>query len=581
MKSYREMAEEAIRRRDKYVVLRRKRIKKALVALTAFAVFTVVGVASVLIGVERMDSPNKPPEVSVGLNSDSDGKSNGSATGSEDRSTISPDPTETSADTDVSDTESESVSETTTEAIDNINPPPNNDPPDNNERAESTVPDSAPKPPKDTENSISISSTSDSEPTTPIVTEENGTTEDVPKPPETEDGSYPPILVGTLKPSIYYPETEETSSVTPDDPPITPPSYTGTTPQAPPDEMTPGATEDTADNNDPPGLEIPSAPGDPGDENDKPEEYYELQFVTRYIRENTEVIDIFDINGKVLPEKMSTYLVKGGEFDLREYLIYLTDSLGATCGESMLNSADFGDKESLTYYLNDEFRTSFNAFRIEIPEYPIPAVRSYRYYISMMANNVELNGSEIYTFDEVFDYATSLPHFKIALSYAGITDGEYDVYKTFTGGENGNYHYSFTFIPKTDDPVESFLYRNSKYVRIAGNVGLGEEYGGVYFEASNSAFEVEKNWEYTPYSEVREAFLTELEKFGVREYCEDNMVCYLIDSNSGSAYIKPIFRFYIKFTDTDGNLVYCEPGVIRHRNGYTRYYDIGEQTIIR
>lgn len=543
MKNYEEMAAEAIRRRDIYLQQRCGRIKKAVLILTVLLLFTVVGTATVMIGLNTKDAPKKPPKLTYTVGSGTDSTSDTENSEREDFTTETVDTSDTT-ETDVTDTtEKSEVSDTESEPIHEI---PNDEPTELQTTEPTEEPTEAPTEVPTEKQTDEPTEPSESE-TEPVVTE--------PKPSG-------PAPLGSLKPSIYYPETTQTDDVT-DEPTL-------------PTETSETEYDTTIDT-----PEISKAPDDEGTdvEVDDPEEYYELSFIPQFIIENAGV---FDINGKILPDEIPTCIAKGTEFDLREYLVYLTDYLGATCDESMLNSVDFGDKVSLTYYLNDEFRTSFDAFRIEIPEYPIPAVRSYRYYISMRANNVELNGSEIYTFDEVFDYATSLPHFKIALSYAGITDGEYDVHKTFTRGENGSYNYDFTFIPKTDDPVESFLYRNSKYVRIAGNVGLGEEYSGVYFEADNTVFEVEKNWEYTQYSEIREAFLTELEKYGVREYCEENMICYLTNSNSNKVYIKPYFKFRVAFTDEEGNIIYCQPEVVKkNKYGYTKCYHIGEVEIIR
>jgi len=61
MKNYEEMAAEAIRRRDIYLQQRCGRIKKAALILTVLLLFTVVGTASVMIGLNTKDAPKKPP----------------------------------------------------------------------------------------------------------------------------------------------------------------------------------------------------------------------------------------------------------------------------------------------------------------------------------------------------------------------------------------------------------------------------------------------------------------------------------------------------------------------------------------
>ncbi|MBR5448294.1 MAG: hypothetical protein IKV40_07725, partial [Clostridia bacterium] len=60
MKTYTEMAEEALRLRDLYIINRKKTLKKAVISVSLVLVFAVFG-GGAYVGISRLSSPDTPP----------------------------------------------------------------------------------------------------------------------------------------------------------------------------------------------------------------------------------------------------------------------------------------------------------------------------------------------------------------------------------------------------------------------------------------------------------------------------------------------------------------------------------------
>ena len=63
MMSYEESAAEIRKRRDAIIQNKKNKIKKAITVLSVVLLFTVVGGASIFIGLDRKETPNKPPKL--------------------------------------------------------------------------------------------------------------------------------------------------------------------------------------------------------------------------------------------------------------------------------------------------------------------------------------------------------------------------------------------------------------------------------------------------------------------------------------------------------------------------------------
>jgi len=190
MMSYEESAAEIRKRRDAIIQNKKNKIKKAITVLSVVLLFTVVGGASIFIGLDRKDAPQKPPKVTVAL------ITNGEAESSEGTSDLT--------DKDGDSASSESVTESDPEPTDS-------------ESETGSEPETTEREPKPTKPENPTETPTEIDPITSDKTPEDESTEDTitaPPPPTTDpDGAH-------------Y-EDFSTSSGETDDPNVVPPSVDG------------------------------------------------------------------------------------------------------------------------------------------------------------------------------------------------------------------------------------------------------------------------------------------------------------------------------------------------------------------
>lgn len=167
MMSYEESAAEIRKRRDAIIQNKKNKIKKAITVLSVVLLFTVVGGASIFIGLDRKETPNKPPKVTVAL------ITNGEAESSDGTSDLT--------DTDGDSASSESVTESDPEPTDS-------------ESETGSEPETTEREPKPTKPEIPTETPTEIDPITPDKTPEDESTEDTitaPPPPTTDpDGAH-------------------------------------------------------------------------------------------------------------------------------------------------------------------------------------------------------------------------------------------------------------------------------------------------------------------------------------------------------------------------------------------------------
>ncbi len=342
------------------------------------------------------------------------------------------------------------------------------------------------------------------------------------EPVQTEQKYTGPVPLGSLVTSVYYPETESESEAD------TEPAETNRTDGG---DSVQGSTNSGS---------ITGYFTEPSS--------YRLSF---WPREFTfDGGDAFFIESNEIPDKFPVYVVGDLPYlpSIVPYVKLLAEKL---YGSSVTDSID-----TYIYDSGDEYGTTIRVYTdtIRVDEYNDSDVKVTP---TLILKNAETVRRGDFTYDEIYEYVTSLPHLEVMLSYVGLED--YMVEKTFIRTSDTNYGYKFVFIPKTDDPVEALVYRASKYVEISGYIGNYEYESNLYvcYSGTNTPYVTYESVDTLSYNEAYEKVMTVAEKYGVRDYFEHNMIC-VVSSDSGGT-LRPYYYFYIAFTDENGNVVYCEP----------------------
>ena len=321
-----------------------------------------------------------------------------------------------------------------------------------------------------------------------------------------------------------------------------------------------------------PKINFPSGSGGGGEMGfdsweDEPTVSYELIYKTisnksDYPIEYTFIADdYYFINAVNLPLSLNELSIKGKylaeERPCIERLVeaycgvadeQITDQLFNVVDEQITNMNFIGYFAPEKDPYGTEFRVKFHVARIKNGE------NTYETTAYATLTNTTTHVRDDFTYDEIYEYVISLPHFKAMLDYAGIE--EYIVERKYERYADDRYYYEFIFIPKTDDVSLMQLYRKSKFVKVHGEI-LSAEYGqpqeaDIQFTASDVPYSMRETYKNTKdFYSLYEDAAKEFEAFGVRDYFEKNYVCVLSDDGMN-------LDFYLKFTNGNGDIVLCK-----------------------
>lgn len=293
---------------------------------------------------------------------------------------------------------------------------------------------------------------------------------------------------------------------------------------------------------------------EPTDETVIPSSYrLDFNMVTNIFEDD----DVFFIDSEDIPDKFPIYSAETLPYNPSRipYVKFLAEKLfGSSVAETIDSSSYLHVTEDTITRINvgfDILDEVNNGVQI------IPKI-DYR--------NPGIYKSDDLSVNDVFDYVISLPHFNAIMSYAEL--GDYMVLKKCSKVDHSDV-YRFTLIPKTDDPIEAMVYRSLNYVSIL--VVLGDTASDSYidFSATNTPYDIEEYVEPLGFTDAYENVMAVAEKYGVREYFEDNIICRLNTSYS-SGQIIPSYAFYVAFADENGDKVYYLP----HEEGVDENGDV-------
>lgn len=517
----RDIVDEIIKRKDIYIKNRNKKIKKAFTVMSVVLLFTVIGGASVMIEVQRKDAPTKPPKVTFVVGDTTEEKETGT-TDTADSSSASINDESSEDKSEVSDTESEVPTEEPTEIL-----------PTEPTEVPTEEPTEIPTP-EITEDPTEVST--EPKPTEPKPTEPKPTepkpTEPKPTEPEPTDTrettpteSFPPVIdpteglvqIGKLDSKPFYPKVD-------------------------PDYYYP-----------PSGGGIYEEEGFDSFEGDPTVEYqlgYEGLFYGNGepVKYSFFADDYYFITSDNMPTTVTNYSILGKL--LQDEKLCVERLVKAYYGTENTHASD---SIYSGFYVpeDDAYGTEFIVDFKQQGE--IGGINTFMTRAYVTLKDTETHRRCDFTYDEIYEYITSLPHFRALLAYSGID--EFTVERKYERYSDDRYHYEFIFIPKTDDYSTAQLYKKTKYVMVTGDIvppGAAEpSKANVNFCAADLPWEVYKTIDLKTFEEAFEVVAAEFEEFGVREYFEKNFVCVM-------DYERAVLQFYLKFLDENGEIVYCE-----------------------
>ncbi len=540
MMNSRDIVDEIIKRKDIYIKNRNKKIKKALTVMSVVLLFTVIGGASVMIGVQRKDTPTKPPKVTLCTGDTTEEKETGT-TETTDSSSESINGESSEDKSEVSDTESEVPTEESSE-VQTSEPTeiPTEEPTEIPTPEITEEPTEVPTEPKPTEPKPTEPKPTEPEPTEPEPTEPKPTEPEPTEPEPTEPEPTDPPVTDSCE--SFPPVTDPTEGLVQIGKLESKPFY----PKVNPDYYYPPSGG---------GMSFDSFEG--GD----PTVEYQLGYEGLFYGNGEPVKysffadDYYFITSDNMPTTVTNYSILGK---------FLQDE--KLCVERLvkeyygLESKYAIDRIYSGSYIpqNDAYGTEFIVNFKQQGE--IGGINTFMTRAYVTLKDTETHRRCDFTYDEIYEYITSLPHFRALLAYSGID--EFTVERKYERYSDDRYHYEFIFIPKTDDYSTACLYRETKYVMVTGDIvppGTAEpSKANVNFCAADLPWEVYKTIDLRTFEEAFEDVAAKFEEFGVREYFEKNFVCVM-------DYERTDLQFYLKFLDENGEIVYCE----MRKYGYT------------
>lgn len=361
--------------------------------------------------------------------------------------------------------------------------------------------------------------------TVPIQTDPPETTAVQTEPAVTEPVRTGPVPFGSLQSSVWYPETEDTPQTEP---------ATEETKQTDESDVQYDGVQDS------PTVSFPSS-----DKSSIDPSSYVLGFIER--AHTFDDKECFYVGSDDIPSPFPVYVpdMNGYDENYVSHVKKLIEMLyGAREAEGFINGG-YSAKDGYDTYICANtvgWKGASESFNTVKP--------------LITLSKTALDGATEITADGVQSYVKSLPHFKAMCSYANI---ESCVAERNVFSYSGIDVYEFVFIPETDSVVEAAFYKCSKYVRAYVRIKWTESGPDSTIELSATNFPcvIGEYVDAVGYAEAYERVMSTAEKYGVREYFEDNIICRL--THVGENMFRPYYRFYVAFTDDDGNVAYYEP----------------------
>lgn len=546
MKTYTEMAEEALRQRDLYIINRKKTLKKAIISVSLVLVFAVFG-GGAYVGISRLSSPDTPPPLTT-----------------ESTAPALPD---------------------TAEPADTTSPP---------ETQTETVEDS-----RDSADSVdSIDSGESDEPAE--IPEESGT--DAPgalEPGEdTSADAWTDVWVDTwvdvsTEPQESDPASDTENSTDTEPQESTTPQATETTP--PTDE--PADTEPPEDTGSDTSAELPDIPNgmEPGNGNDPPSppgvtwEIIDHKGVGIPVTwgKTPEVLDPgpswSDVpnGGTTATEiEMPQSLYYTTELDLPEWM-YLASGVTPTVipkykedGENVPDAKEQTDKFLALLYGDDlPFMGQYEHVKDDVVFFTwddaivetyngkyIAADRSYdMIYFTVDLSNPETVGDcyRDMTHGEAFALLEKSKYYKAAIELLELTDPmvSTEIHRYYSGNL---YEYCFTVTEYADNLADGMYNYASANVKI--EMRYYPEYGVIraYFEISyKMPLVLNGETEFISYAEQMESLSAAFRKQGYSAaYASYTRVYFDFRKNTCEYY--PIMRYYLGYSDGNGDMKYVQ-----------------------
>jgi len=503
MKNYEEMAAEAIRRRDIYLQQRCGRIKKAALILTVLLLFTVVGTASVMIGLNTKDAPKKPPKVTYTVGSGTDSTSDTENSEREDFTTETVDTSDTT-ETDVTDTtEKSEVSDTESEPIPEI---PNDEPTELQTTEPTEEPIEAP---------TEVPSEEPTELQTSVLTEEPT------ERPTTSEDDEP------------HSGTEEGSSTSEIDVPVdkdpVPPAHSPDTPEDPIDGPSQG------------GLKYYKNSMDYG------------LFV--YYFDDSFFLD----DPSQIPAELSGYNPSQSFYTDTSWVQRFKEYLKLVYGNGFYPNNFSAD--NTVYESYDENVMQGNIQTVQ--KHPIRFNRE-SHAINMYLKVNGYGEVDRMLYDDVILFIGQIDHYKAALKFLGINDPVVKVteycYRTY-GEDKDSYRYYVSVCDRSD--ISNYLDPSARKGSISFSFSVlsGEKVMHTHM-AVMFPFDMEElmKKKVFPYEDAVAHVLSKYDYGNDFEYVKENLKCIARIERSALQTMYPAYEFYIKYSDSNGNAYYRSLG---------------------
>ncbi|MBQ6788832.1 MAG: hypothetical protein IJO81_01445 [Clostridia bacterium] len=544
MKTYIELAEEALRQRDAYIINRKKTIKKAVLSVSLVLVFAVFG-GGAFIGISHLNAPETPPSVTT-----------------ESESTEAP--TETFADT-AEPAESDTVTDTADLTEPTGSTEDTSDPAESSESGPTEQPtEEYTAPPTDT-----YTDTQTDAPRETDVPAEINTAESQTEPQHTE--AEPPATEADTD-ATESEETDDTPDDTPDDTCETtkPNGNDNTNPDPGTNTNTPPATNDKDEKPKEPSElwqtethpavgtpvfwgSVPDVLKPPTDfgpgYTEAPSVYLKIPSKVYYSTE-FDYPDFFFLKDGTGPSKLPNYCVDtANSLTAKEQTDRFIELL---YGENVPFMGEF------TYTKNEVVYSTWDDAVVEsgLGKFIAADSDSGRIYFTIdMANPETVGGGyRDMTRTEAFEYISQSAYYKAAAELLGLSDPMVmtETHRYYSGNL---YEYRFTVMESADD-LETALY-NYASANLEIEMRYYPDYGVVraYFVINYPmALTQSGNSEFYSYEEQIEMLKAAFKKHGYSpSYAEHVLITFQRGRN-----IRPYLRYHLGYDDEDGVVRYVE-----------------------
>ena len=542
MKTYTEMAEEALRRRDAYIINRKKTIKKTVLSVSLVLVFAVFG-GGAFIGISHLNAPDTPPvftaenttaDTSTEISTESaattvpDTKEPEEITGDTYEVTEAPSESDTDApDTDETDTEEYTDTYTdpwsdpwtdtydepqeTDEPVEDTSNEPVTEPPTEPHDTEPPVSETETDPPK-TEETTSPPSDTD-------VPDAPGATEDPPASVEPE----PPSDTTKLWQTVTHPA-------------VGIPKYWGEIPEGiiPPSNLGPGWMETPGNSLD---FQIPSTV------------YYSTEF---------DFPDYFFLTSGDSPIILPNYVVDkeavpSAKAQTDKFLKLLYGENVPVMGEYM------NSKDEVVYATWDDaiVESGYGKFIAADGD------NGNIYFTVDLANPETVGGGyRDMTHTEAFEYISRSEYYKAAVELLGLSDTMVttEIHRYYSGNL---YEYRFS-VTESADNLETALFNHAS-ANVEIQMRYYPDYGVIraYFVINYPRPLTQSgNSEFYSYNEQIEMLKAAFKEHGYSPSYAEHVLITFRSGRNFSGIKRPYLHHYLGYTDEDGGVRYVEISIV-------------------